>query len=118
MVSVRPRPLFTTGNGPVPIVQEAGWAPGPVWTGAKNLTPTGIFFTIILYWSRYRLSICKSILSRQSFVSFMSRHLGAEVVASDVPCLPIGSSSLCFCLLLLLGTVPFAVLLLCNFRGP
>ena len=27
---------------PVLIVQEAGWAPGPVWTGAENLTPTGI----------------------------------------------------------------------------
>ena len=23
-------------------VQEAGWAPGPVWTGAENLAPTGI----------------------------------------------------------------------------
>ena len=41
-VSVTPRPLFTPGNGPVPIVQEAGWAPGPVWTGAENLAPTGI----------------------------------------------------------------------------
>ena len=30
------------GKDPVPIVQEAGWAPGPVWTGAENLTPTGI----------------------------------------------------------------------------
>jgi hypothetical protein len=27
---------------PVPIVQEAGWAPGPVWTGAKNCAATGI----------------------------------------------------------------------------
>jgi hypothetical protein len=27
---------------PVPIVQEAGWAPGPFWTGAENLAPTGI----------------------------------------------------------------------------
>ena len=27
---------------PVPIVQEAGWAPGPVWTGAENPAPTGI----------------------------------------------------------------------------
>ena len=27
---------------PVPVVQEAGWAPEPVWTGAENLTPTGI----------------------------------------------------------------------------
>ena len=34
-----PRPLFTPGKDPVPIVQEAGWAPGPVWTGAENLSP-------------------------------------------------------------------------------
>jgi len=26
-----PRPHFTPGKDPVPIVQEAGWAPGPVW---------------------------------------------------------------------------------------
>ena len=25
---------------PVPIVQEAEWAPGPVWTGAENLPPS------------------------------------------------------------------------------
>jgi hypothetical protein len=41
-VSVTPRPLLTPGKDSVPIVQEAGWAPGPVWTGAKNLAPTGI----------------------------------------------------------------------------
>jgi len=40
-VSVTPRPLFTSGRDPVPIVQESGWAPGPVWTGAENLAPTG-----------------------------------------------------------------------------
>jgi len=40
--NVTPRPLFTLGKDPVPIVQEAGWAPGPVWTGEENLTPTGI----------------------------------------------------------------------------
>jgi len=39
VVSVTPRPLFTPGKDPVPILQEAGWAPGPVWTGAENLTP-------------------------------------------------------------------------------
>jgi len=38
-VSVTPRPLFTPGKDPV---QEAGLAPGPVWTGAENLAPTGI----------------------------------------------------------------------------
>ena len=31
----------TLGKDPVSIVQEAGWAPGPVWTVA-NLVPTGI----------------------------------------------------------------------------
>jgi hypothetical protein len=36
-VSVTPRPLFTPGKDPVPIVQEARWAPWPVWTGAENL---------------------------------------------------------------------------------
>ena len=36
-----PWPLFTLGKDPVPIVQEAGWARGPVWTGAENLAPTG-----------------------------------------------------------------------------
>jgi hypothetical protein len=40
-----PRPgRFTPGKDPVPIVQGAGWAPGPAWTCAKNLGPTGIFF--------------------------------------------------------------------------
>jgi len=40
--SVTPRPLFTPGKDPVQIVQEAGWALGPVWTGAENLALTGI----------------------------------------------------------------------------
>jgi hypothetical protein len=35
------RPLYP-GKDPVTIVQGAGWAPGLVWTGEKNLTPTGI----------------------------------------------------------------------------
>ena len=38
-----PRPCpFTPGNDPIPIVQEVGWAPGPVWTGSENLAPNGI----------------------------------------------------------------------------
>jgi len=58
-VSVTPRPLFTPGKDPVPIVQEAGWAPGPVWTGAENFVPTGIRSpdrparSQSLYWLRY-----------------------------------------------------------------
>ena len=36
VVSSTPRPHFTPGKDPVPILQEAGWAPGPVWTGGKS----------------------------------------------------------------------------------
>ena len=59
-VSVTPRPLFTPGKDPVPNAQEAGWAPGPVWTGAENLAPTGIRSpdrparSQSLYWLSYR----------------------------------------------------------------
>jgi len=44
VVSSTPRPHFTPRKEPVPILQEALWAPGPVWTGGKfhphrNLIP-------------------------------------------------------------------------------
>jgi hypothetical protein len=48
---------------PVPIVCEAGWAPGPVWTGRRYLKGSGIdslalpFATAIHdhgYWLKFR----------------------------------------------------------------
>jgi hypothetical protein len=51
---------FTPGKDPVPIVQEAGWAPGPVWTWEKILAPTGIrsldcpAHSQPLYWLSHR----------------------------------------------------------------
>jgi hypothetical protein len=41
MVSKTLRPYFNPGNDPVPITQEAGWDPGPIWTSGKS-RPTGI----------------------------------------------------------------------------
>ena len=38
----RPGRSLPPGKDPVPIVQEAGWAPRPAWTGAENFAPTGI----------------------------------------------------------------------------
>jgi hypothetical protein len=55
---------FTPGKDPVPILQEAGWAPGPVWTGAENLALTGIRSPDrpargqSLYWLSYRGTHC------------------------------------------------------------
>ena len=42
MVSSTPRPHFTPGKYPLPILQEADWAPGPVWTCEENFVPNGI----------------------------------------------------------------------------
>ena len=36
VVSSTPQPHFTRGKNPVPILQEGGWAPAPVWTGGKS----------------------------------------------------------------------------------
>jgi len=36
VVSSTPRPHFTRGKDPIPILQEAGWVQGPVWTGGKS----------------------------------------------------------------------------------
>jgi hypothetical protein len=54
--------LSTLGKDPVPIVQEAGWDPGQVWTDAENLAPTGFRSpdcparSQSLYWLSYRAS--------------------------------------------------------------
>jgi len=58
-VSVTSRSLFTPGKDPLPIIQDAEWVPGLVWTGAENLAPTGIWspdhpaYSQLLYWLRY-----------------------------------------------------------------
>jgi hypothetical protein len=36
-------PLSTRERDPVPMAQEAGWAPGPVWTGVEYLALTGTY---------------------------------------------------------------------------
>jgi hypothetical protein len=47
---------FIPGKDPLPIVQEAGWAPGPGWIGAENLAPPGFDpGTVQLVGSRSRL---------------------------------------------------------------
>jgi len=38
----RPGRSLPPGKDTAPIIQKAGWAPGPVWKGAENLASTGI----------------------------------------------------------------------------
>jgi hypothetical protein len=41
VINATPLLLYLRKGDPLPILQEAGWAPGPVWTGAENLALTG-----------------------------------------------------------------------------
>ena len=44
MFNATTRPLYSQEKDLVPIVQDAGWAPGSVWTGAKSVDLTGMRF--------------------------------------------------------------------------
>jgi len=37
VINVSTQPLYPRERDLVPILQEAGWAPRPVWTGAENI---------------------------------------------------------------------------------
>ena len=58
VVSSTPRPHFTPGKDPLPILPGAGWAPGPVLTGGKsrphrNSIPDRPACSQSLYWLSY-----------------------------------------------------------------
>jgi len=58
VVSSTPLPHFTPRKDPVPILQEAGWAPGPVWKGRKprphrDSIPDRPARSQSLYWISY-----------------------------------------------------------------
>jgi len=58
VVNVTSLPLYQQEKGLVAIVQEAGWALGPVWVHAEKLTTIGIKHrTIYLVASRF-LNTC------------------------------------------------------------
>ena len=65
------RPHFTPGKDEVTILQEAGWAPGPVWTGGKSRPHRDSISNCTarsqsLYWMSYRCS--KLVLHKYSGV--------------------------------------------------
>jgi len=58
-----PRPHFTPGKDSVPILQEAAWAPGSVWTGRKSRPhrdsiPDRPARSQSLYWLSYPAHAC------------------------------------------------------------
>jgi hypothetical protein len=80
-----PRPgRFTPGKDPVPFVQEAGWVPGPVWTGSLDVfeRSSAIIDCFNTYVSSYRpsqdLKICRESSSPEIIIKIsiiMAVHL-------------------------------------------
>ena len=75
-----PRPLFTPGKDPVPIVQVAGCAPGLVWTGVENLVPSRIRSpdrparSQSLYQLRYpALSLFSTLMKVRYLLQYMTK---------------------------------------------
>ena len=93
-----PRPgRFTPGKNPVPIVQEAGWAPGPVWMGAENLTSTGIQSLDHPAHSEslYRLSYPSPCKMRSTYYFIISKmEWGRGLPHNNVKCMCV----LCVCM--------------------
>ena len=81
VISSTPRPHFTPRKGPVSILQEAGWAPGPVCTGGKISSPTGIRSRTVqlVAQSLYRLSYRAHKLIYY-FSKFTIQYLGRKLL--------------------------------------
>ena len=64
MFNATARPLYPRENDAVPFVQEAGWAPGPFWTGVENLTSTVIrSLAVVFVYFVYFLVFANSFIS-------------------------------------------------------
>jgi len=90
VVSSTPRPHFTPEKDPVPFLQEAGWAPGPVWTGGKSHKryhcPLNHLWSYLKQFIRWRLfwvlvtsqqyascRLAKSFLNKSFVISCITR---------------------------------------------
>jgi hypothetical protein len=92
VVCIISRQLYSRED-PVPILQEAGWTPGPVWTCAKNLASTGIFWGGIRSPDRpapsqslYRLSYPGPWNIHKQVYNFL--HLIVHLIIRPPPSLP------------------------------
>ena len=85
VVGSTPRPYFTPGNYPVPIVQEAGWAPEPVCTDGKSRltgirSPDRPARSQSLYRLSYPAHMRHMGKQKVQLYSFLSSALNGDVV--------------------------------------
>jgi hypothetical protein len=81
VVRSTPRPHFAPGKDTVPILQEAGWAPGPVWTGGKSRPHRdSIADRPARSQSLYRLSYrARTYRSVRIFISKIERNFNVQI---------------------------------------
>jgi len=74
----RPGRLYSQERDQVTIVQEAGWASGPVWTGAENLDPMGFdprtIQTIVNHYTNYAILAHNNVIPHKEITG---THLAA-----------------------------------------
>ena len=80
VVSSTPWPHFTPEKDPIPILQEAGWASGPVWTGGKSRPhrdsiPDRPAHSQSLYWLSYLVHIIFKWTVKKTQVPIVSCQL-------------------------------------------
>jgi len=97
VVSSTPRPHFTPGKDPVPILQEAEWATGPVWTGGKSRPhldsiPDRTARSQLLYRLSYRAHI-----ETEYVVTFLGWSYRVVKVTDYSPCMSLwwGQGQIC-----------------------
>jgi len=85
VVSSMHRPHFTPGKDPVPILQEAGRAPRPVWTGGKFRPHWNRSRTVQPVFSRYTdwATRPKDFLYNR-YISFLPSHLSIHLNQNDI----------------------------------
>jgi len=54
-VNTTPRLLYPWERNTVPILQEAGWAPGPILMSVENLIPTGTIQPVVSCYTKYAI---------------------------------------------------------------
>ena len=68
VVNTTLRPLYPLERNSAPNVQEAGWAPGPVWTDAEYFFPH--WTSILISESKFHYAYQKSVLRMILMTSF------------------------------------------------
>jgi hypothetical protein len=88
VVSITPWPRFTPGGEPaVSIVQEAGWAPEPLWTQGLQ-QKFSAFLGLQTGWQRTNIlvyGVFEKLLAKRSAVSW--RFFSLDLVLTDCWCI-------------------------------